>query len=216
MDRSSAPPLLAALPRPARGGSTRVQVGNHELVLEAVRGGFSFLWTNGRTATRHIFGLAPQGELMLQLKAPSLPVRILSREAVTVVPGARVAGYLQVSLVPTLLWRAADGGSQVLVELAPEDQVAEWDAESGHSLHTSSPWFVRFPMRSGDARAVVPVRILNRSSEVMQPPFFGVLLRDDELVAMRGSIVASPRRLVWRGVPVSTVARARVCTGAGA
>lgn len=214
MDRSSAPPLLAPLPRPGRGSSTRVQIGSHEVVLEAVRGGYAFLWTNGRTATRHIFGLSAAGELWVQLKVPKLPVRILSREAVAVVPGARVAGYLHVSLVPTLVWRDAQHGSHVLLELPPEDQVAEWDEESGHSLHASSPWFVRFPMRSGEARAVVPVHVLNRSSAIMKPPYFAVLLRDDELVAMRGSIVATPRRLLWRGEPVPTVARAR--TGAGA
>jgi hypothetical protein len=212
---SSAPPLHAPLPFPARGGSSRVQMGGCEVVLEAVRGGFSFLWTNGRSAIRHVLGLTAAGQLSMQLRAPKFAVRIVPREAVTVVPGGRVAGYLQVGLVPTLVWHDARG-SQVLLEIAPEDQAAEWDEQNGHLLHSSSPWFVRFPMRNGEARAVVPVRVCNRTAMVQVPPYFDVLLQDAELVAARGSILAAPRRLSCRGQHQETIVRTRARAGVGA
>jgi hypothetical protein len=192
-----------------------VRIGSSEAVLEAVRGGHSLLWTNGRQARRFVLGLGSGGHLSLQLRAPKLPVRVVPRELITVVPGGRVAGYLQVSLVPTLVWHGT-GSSDVLLELLPEDQTAEWDEDTGHSLQAGSPWFARFPMRNGEPRAVVPVRASNRTAEVQIPPFFEVRLRDEELVLLRGSIVVPPRRLQWRGELPETVVRMSQRTGVGA
>lgn len=197
MEPSPSLPLLVSLARPAHGASTRVQLGSQEVVLEAVRGAHTLLWTNGRQAKRFVLGLAAGGHLSLQLRAPQLPVRVVPRDLVSLVPGGRIAGYVHVSLVPTVVWHDERGDGHVVLRLPPDDQVAEWDEVTGHMLHGASPWYVRFPMRNGEPRAIVPLRIANRGSEVATPPSFDLTLRDDELVAMRGSIVAPPRRLKW-------------------
>lgn len=199
MEHPTPLPLLVSLPRPSRGTSTRIQIGSHEVVLEAVRGGHAFLWSNGRQARRYMLGLGPQGHLTLQLRAPALPVRVVPRDVVTVVPGGRVAGYVQVSLVPTLVWHDENGGSRTLVEVLPDDLAAEWDEQAGHTLHGGSPWFSRFPMRNGEPRAVVPVRIANQGPDVLTPPHLDLRLHDAELVSLRGSVVVAPRRLRWSG-----------------
>ena len=194
MSHSPAPSLRSPVARPARGASTRLQLGSSDLVLECVRGGYTLLWTNGRQARRFVLGLPAHGELALELRAPKLLVRVVPRELVTVVPGGRVAGYLQVSLVPTLVWSGDAGQRHTVVELAAEDQAAEWDEQLGHALHTSSPWCVRFPMRSGEPRVVVPVRVCNRSDRLLAPASFDLRLRDAELRVLRGSVVVPPRR----------------------
>ncbi len=206
MDAPTSLPLQLALPRPSRGGSARVQLGSSELILEAVRGGHSLLWSNGRTAKRYVLGLARDGQLALQLRAPALPLRIAPREPVTLVPGARAAGYVHVSLVPTLAWIDAAGGVQTLLALHPDDLAAEWDDASGHTLHGSSPWYARFPMRSGEPRAIVPGRLANVTAEPWSPAHLELELRDAELRPLRGSIVAAPRRLrcTAAGVDAST------------
>src|SRR5687767_11334556 len=61
-------PTLVPLPRPVRGGCTRVRLGSAEVILEAVRGGHSLLWTNGREARRYAIGLHRDGQLTLQLR----------------------------------------------------------------------------------------------------------------------------------------------------
>lgn len=207
MDPSLSLPLLVPLPRPARGGSTRIQIGSHEVVLEAGRGGHTLLWTNGRQARRYVLGLAAHGRLSLQMRAPKLPLRVVPRDLVTVVPGGRVAGYVHVSLVPTLVWHGGDGQDHVLVEVHPDDLAAEWDEPSGHVLHSTSPWYGRFPMRSGEPRAIVPLRLANPGDVVLTPPHFDLRLHDDELVAMRGSVVVAPRRVLWSGHQWESVGR---------
>lgn len=207
MSSSSIINLRAPLARPLRGASTRVQLGGSELVLECVRGGHSLLWTNGRQARRFVLGLPAHGELVLELRAPKLLVCVVPREEIAVAPGGRVAGYLQVSLVPTLVWQDAAGPRHTVIELAPDDQVAEWDEQLGHALHTSSPWCVRFPMRSGEPRAVVPVRVGNRSDRLLTPASFDLRLRDAELRPLRGSLVVPPRRFEWAGERWNSVVR---------
>jgi hypothetical protein len=207
-------PTLVPLPRPARGGCTRVRLGSAEVILEAVRGGHSLLWTNGRDARRYAVGLHRDGQLTLQLRAPRLAVHVVPREVVGLVPGGRLAGYVAVSLVPTIVWHQADGASQVLLELHPADLAAEWDEAHGHSFTTASAWLVRFPMRNGEPRAVVPVRLHNPTRTIASPPAVPLLLRDDELTELRGCIVARPRRLVWSGDRL--VPAARAAAGAGA
>jgi hypothetical protein len=176
-----------------------VQLGSSELILEAVRGGHSLLWTNGRTARRHALGLADFGHLTVQLRAPKLPVHVTPRELMTLAPGARLAGYVQVSLVPTLQWHDENGQSRVLLEVHPEDLAAEWDEDHGHVLAAASPWLVRFPMRNGEPRVVVPIRLHNDSHDVCSPAALPMQLDDAELATLRGCIVARPRRLRWRG-----------------
>lgn len=185
------------LPLPARGASTRLRVGGGELLLEAVRGGHSLLWSDGRNARRYALGLAARGALALQLRVPRLPVRVVPREVVVVVPGARLCGYVQVPLVPTLV-AGGDGTPQVLLELPPSDLVAEWD-DDGPWFRVCSPWFVRFPVPGVEPRLVVPLRLHNRGDVVLSPAHLRLELHDDERTPLRGSLVARARRLVGSG-----------------
>lgn len=203
-----------SVPRPARGSCTRVRLGASELILEAVRGGHSLLWTNGRQARRYAVGLEPGGHLTLQLRAPKLPLQVAPREVVTLVPGGRLAGYLQVSLVPTLTWHAPGQPAHTLLELLPEDFAAEWEEATGHVFCTQSPWLVRFPMRSDEPRVVVPVRLCNASAEVASPAVLPLTLRDRDLTMLRGSIVVRPRRLRWNGVDFTAAAGDAAALGA--
>lgn len=214
MDANLALRLRVALPRPGRAASTRVHLGTSEVVLEAVRGGHCLLWTNGKQSKRFVLGVPDRGALTLELRAPKYPVRVVPRESIAIGPGGRVAGYLQVALTPTLTWSERQGAAgEVLVELPPEDQTAEWEERGGFVLHASSPWFVRFPLRNGEPRAIVPIRMVNRTASVQMPPFVEVALRTDELTALRGSVVVAPRRLRWTGSRVEVGARGKAGRG---
>jgi hypothetical protein len=201
MDSSPPPslPLHAPLPRPARGACTRLRLGASEVILEAVRGGHTLLWTNGRQARRYALGLPADGQLSVQLRAPRYPVQVVPREVLAIVPRGRLTGYVNVSLVPTVQWHTPTGQVETLLQLHPEDLTAEWDEASGHAFTAASAWLVRFPMRNGEPRVVVPVRLRNDSGTTCSPASLPVTLRDDELLELRGCIVARVRRLTWLG-----------------
>ena len=187
------------LPKPQRGGSTRVQLGCNELVLESVRGGHSLLWLDGREARRFALGLDADGLLLLQLRAPRLPICVVPREVLSIVPGGRLRGYLQVPLVPTVVWQPVGGAAVPLVELPPRELGAEWDEGEGARFRCTSSLHVRFPMRSGEASAIVPVVLRNVGDEVVSPGHLPLQLTDEDLEELRGSLVVRPRRLIWTG-----------------
>ncbi len=207
MEPSPTLPLQTLLPLPARGSNARVRVGSSELVLEHVRGGFSLLWSDGREARRHALGLPGDGELVLQLCLPRLPLCVVTRDVLTIAPRGRLRGYVQVPLVPTLVFRGRSGEAHTLIELPSRELAAEWDEANGHSFRVSSPWHVRFPMRSGEPRVVVPMWLHNVSPGVLSPAFLPLQLRDADLHELRGSIVARPRRLQWTGDRFTAVVR---------
>jgi len=187
------------LPRPLRGSSERVPLGGQEMVLEGVRGGFALLWSDGKQARRYQLGLPASGELWLQYRVPALPLALALREPIVLAPGARLRGYLQVPLVPTLWWVDLAGRRQQLLEMPVAELRAEWSAEGGSTHSSISPWLVRFPMRTGELRGVLAVTICNHSATVLSPEFVPLQLRDDELRNRRDSLLLQPRRLVWRG-----------------
>jgi hypothetical protein len=212
MQDSPSLPLSVPVPYPARGANTRIRLGSSDLVLESVRGGHALLWSDGRQARRYGLGLRPDGELHLQLRAPRLPVHCVPRDVLTIVPGARLRGYVHVPLVPTLTWTSPGAEPAVLLELPPNDLTAEWDEHEGHRFRCVSPWLVRFPMRSGEPRAVVPLSVHNLDDGMLSPTNLPLQLGDDDLVAMRGSVVVRPRRLQWRSGTWATGAGAEVGT----
>ncbi len=199
MEVSPSLPLLLPLLLPRHGESTRLLVGASELVLESVRGGHSLLWSDGRQARRYSLGLTAQGRLVLQLCAPRLPLRVIARDAIAIVPGGRLSAYLQIPLVPTLHWCTPAGERLRLIELAPADLQAEWDEAAGHCFRVPAALHVRFPMRSGEPKVVIPVRLHNGGATMLSPDFLPLNLRDEELLEKRGSIVVAPRRLQWVG-----------------
>jgi hypothetical protein len=191
--------LQAELARPGRGGSTRVQVGSSEIVLEATRGGYSLLWLDGRQSRRFAVGLPAQGELSLRFAAPRLPVRVVVRDTLMLAPRGRLHGYLQVPLVPTICWCGASGGAQRLVEFPREELAAEWDDRDGTVYRCVSPFHVRYPVPGATPRATVPVWLANPTQAVASPAFVPLQLEDAELRLLRNGVAVRPRRLVWNG-----------------
>lgn len=198
MESPNALALNVPMALPRRGDATRVQLGRAELVLEHARGGYSLLWSDGRETRRYVLGLRDDGRLRIELRAPRLPVEVVCREALTLVPGARLCGYVTIPLVPTLTWRGADGAAVTLVELHPQELRGQWHEHRGHSFRCAASWLVRFPFRTGDPQVVVPLRLYNAAAEVVCPAHLPIACTDRELVAMRGSIVVRPQRLTWR------------------
>lgn len=182
-----------ALPRPPRGGATRLSCGACDGLLEAGRGGYAFLWSDGRTGQRVHLGVPADGELALVLAPPRSLVRVVLREPVVLAPGARLRGYVGVPLAPTLTWTDGDGVEHVLHAFAAGDLASEWDERSGHVQVSTSPWFQRFPVRVGDLRAIVPVRIRHAGRSPFEAPFLPIGLGPADLTSARGALIARPR-----------------------
>lgn len=207
MEDAQTLPLSMPLPRPATGDSVRLRFGSSELVLECARGSHSLLWLDGREARRFALGLDRGGTLSLAQRTPRLPVRIAVRETITLAPGGRLRGYVQVPLVPTILWHPPAGAARVLIELPRRELIAEWDDRAGTVLRCTSSLHVRFPMRSAEPRATVAVRLANPTDLVASPAYLPMQLDDAELVERRGTVVALPRRLRWTGETFATAVR---------
>lgn len=199
MDLDPAMPLEQPVARPARGRSTRVRFGGSELVLEATRGGHALLWLDGKESRRFALGLAADGDLVLALAAPRLPVRVTTRETITLAPGARLRGYVQVPLVPTLQWRCGRAAPRQLAEFPREELAAEWDDRDGTVQRCTSAFHVRYPIPTGAPRANVPVWIANPTDTIAAPGWLPLHLRDEELRPLRGGVAVAPRRLHWNG-----------------
>jgi hypothetical protein len=187
------------LPRPTQGSASRVQIGRAELVLEHCRGSYSLLWSNGREARRYVLGLNASGQLSVELRAPRLPVHIVPRELMTIVPGARMRGFITVPLVPTIVWRDGLLPPQRLIELHPANLQGHWQEAIGHSLRCAASWMVRFPFQTGEPQVVVPMRLYNSLREPACPGELELRLADDDLIELRGAILVRPRRLEWTG-----------------
>lgn len=204
-------PLQRSMPlaRPAHGSASRVQLGRVELVLENCRGSYSLLWSDGRESRRYVLGLSASGQrntgqyamgqLSVELRAPRLPLHIMPRELLTLVPGARLRGFLTVPLVPTVVWRNQLDQPQVLIELHPEALQGHWQEDTGHSLRCGASWLVRFPFQTGEPQLVVPIRLYNDSREPASPSHLELSVEDADLIELRGAILLRPRRLHWNG-----------------
>lgn len=198
-DMTAALARSVPLARPEHGQASRVQVGRAELVLENRRGSYSLLWSDGREARRYVLGLTGQGQLSIELRAPRLPLVLVPREVLTLVPGARLRGYVTVPLVPTVVWRDGLAAPQTLVELLPKSLQGLWDESLGHAFRCGVSWLTRFPFQTGEPQCVVPLRLRNLGGEPACPGQLDIELRDDALVELRGAIVVRPHRLDWSG-----------------
>lgn len=196
--RDDATTLALPIAPPARGSSVRARLGRYELVLEGVRGGHSLLWSDGQQARRYALGLGTFTQLQLELQPPPHPCRVVVRESLVLGPGGRLRGYVQLPLVPVLCGVDAQGRHAALLELGNQELAGEWDDARGVQFRVGSPWHVRFPMPTGEPRAVLPLWLKNVTGDVAQPADFVVHLAADELVEARSSVLARPRRLCWR------------------
>lgn len=194
---------------PPRGGMVRARLGSCDVLLEGARGSFTVLWTDGRTSSRAHLGLVGDGELRLDLRLPSRPLVVTPQEPVVLAPGARLRGYLLAPVVPTVVWRAANGAETTLHVFQPAALQAEWDAERGHALRALSPWCARYPLASAsDLRAVVPVRIRHRGARAFE--IAGVALAADSPVhALRHGLGAPLQDLETRGEELVARRRSR-------
>ncbi|MGE3175050.1 MAG: hypothetical protein AB7O97_20650 [Planctomycetota bacterium] len=188
------------LPRPGRGQSARFRLGRMELILEPVRGGWSLLCNDGREARTWSLGLTDDGELWLHCRVPRWPLRVALRDTLVLVPGARVRGYVQVPLVPTVRWRTRAQGEHTIAELLPPVLSAEWDQAQGTvTQRCNAPLLQRVPLADSEPRAVIPLTVRNESPRMQSPETLPVSLRDRELAPCRGHLVAAPRRLCIDG-----------------
>ncbi|MBX3464172.1 MAG: hypothetical protein KF830_13445 [Planctomycetes bacterium] len=201
-------PLQLALRRPPRGGSTRLQFGRTEVVLEATRGGYALLWLEGRQARRFALGLGPTSELSVALAAPRLPVRVAARDTLALAPRARLRGYVQVPLVPTISCRD-HAGVHRLAEFPPAELEPEWDDREGTVWRCVSPFHVRYPIPGSEPRVTVAVWLANPTETIASPAYLPLVLADADLRPVRGGVGARPRRLTWNG-------QGLVATAAGA
>lgn len=193
MDATARLARRTVLPRPPRGGATRLSCGACDGLLEAARGGYSFLWSDGRSGQRVHLGVPASGDIALVLAPPRSLVRVVLREPVVLAPGARLRGYVGVPLAPTLTWTDSDGVEHDLHAFAAGDLASEWDERSGHVQVTTSQWFQRFPVRGAELRAIVPVRIRHSGRAPFETPFVPIGLGAVDLDAARGALVARPR-----------------------
>ena len=177
----------------------RLRFGRFELILEGVRGGHSLLWGDGKEARRFALGLGNFDELQLAFEPPPHAVRLGFRESLVLAPGGRLRGYVQVPLVPTLFGGRTGEAAVRLVEFTTGELAPEWDEASGLLLRATGSWLVRFPMPTGEPRAVVPLRLHNDTEAVAAPGECDVWLRAADLVELRGALVTAPRRLAWNG-----------------
>lgn len=201
------------LPRPDRGASTRVGLGRIELVLEQVRFGYALMVLDGQSTRTWSLGLAQDGELWLHCRVPRWPLRLSLHDTLVVVPGGRVRGYVQLPLVPTVVWRRGEGDAAVeepVAELLPPMLSAEWDAAGGTCVQRwSSRLSARLPLATSDPRAVLPLTVRNTASRVASPESLPLLLHDHELRPCRGHLMLRPRRLaLGADGAVSTFVRA--------
>ena len=201
----------AHLLRPERGSSSRFRLGRLELILEPVRGGYTLLCSDGSSARSWSLGLSPEGSLWIACRLPRWPLRIGLRETLALVPKSRVRGYLNVPLVPTLLWRRPGHADAQVCELLPNSLTAEWEESSSLVVQrVVSPFLQRMPLPEDQLRAVVPVTIRNDSESVQCPEALPLLLADEDLGACRQHLVARPQRLFVEGDGrIRQVSRAR-------
>ncbi len=185
------------LPRPARGASSRFRLGRLELVFEPVRGGYTLLCLDGSGARTWSLGLSPVGDLWIECRQPRWPLRIGLRETLALVPGARVRGYVQVPLVPTLSWRREGHRDCTVCELLPQALAAEWEESSNQVVQrVESPFLQRVPLPDEHLRAIVPIAICNRSDAVQSPERIPLALREGDLRTCRQHRIAPPQRLL--------------------
>jgi hypothetical protein len=118
---------------------------------------------------------------------------------ISLVPGGRLRGYLQIPLVPSLVWHRDGSRPSILIELPPRELAAEWDDREGHSFRCPSSLHSRFPMR--ELRSV-----RRRAGRALQSQWDrGVAAAHSAAAArrrlseLRGTVVVKPRRLRWVG-----------------
>ena len=195
MENPASPLQPVTLPLPDRGRSARFRVGTLELVLETVRGGTTLLCLDGQQTRTWSLGLPRNGELRVLCCAPRLPLLVEPRDPLVLAPRGRLRGYVQVPLVPTIVWQG-NACQETVAELLPTTLGAEWDETTGGCVQRcSSPFTQKLPPASNTPRAVVPVVIANGSDRVQGPVALPLRVTDRELRPLRGLAIAAPRRL---------------------
>jgi hypothetical protein len=185
---------------PAVGDTTRIERGRLHLLLEHRRGGYLLVSHDGVASKRYWLGLPSVGTLELRVRPPDHRVQVSVQEMICLAPGGRLRGYVAVPILHRLVWVRTDGLALPLVDLPPADLHTAWLGEGalgGYAHSAASPFFAdRFGVEQ-QHKSLVPVCVSNRSEVVVRPPHLAITLRDRDLFALGGKILAAPRRIVF-------------------
>jgi hypothetical protein len=185
---------------PPLGETVRVERGRLHLLLEHRRGGYVLVTHDGVHSRRVWLGLPPRGTLELRVRAPDHRVQVQVQEMLCLAPGGRVRGYVAVPVLHRLVWVGPDGQAQELVDLPPPDLHTAWLGEGergGYAHSAASPFFADRRGLDLEQRSLVPVSVRNVSPVVVRPPHLAITLRERDLFAVGGRLLAAPRRIVF-------------------
>ena len=185
---------------PAVGDTTRVERGRLHLLLEHRRGGYLLVSHDGVHSRRYWLGLPSAGTLELRVRPPDYRVQVQVQEVICLAPGGRLRGYVAVPLLHRLAWVRPDGQAQALVDLPPADLQTAWLGEGelgGYAHSAASPFFADRRGVEQQQKSLVPVCVSNSSDVVLRPPHLAITLRERDLFAVGGRILAAPRRIVF-------------------
>ena len=185
---------------PPVGDTTRVERGRLHLLLEHRRGGYLLVSHDGVQSRRYWLGLPAAGTLELRVRAPEHRVQVRVHELICLAPGGRLRGYVAVPVLHRLVWVRPDGQAQPLIDLPPADLQTAWLGEGelgGYAHSAASPFFADRRGIDHQQKSLVPVCVSNCSDVVVRPPHLGIMLRERDLFAIGGRILAAPRRIVF-------------------
>ncbi|MEZ5967292.1 MAG: hypothetical protein R3F56_25875 [Planctomycetota bacterium] len=185
---------------PGPGETTRVERGRLHLLLEHKRGGYLLVTHDGVRSRRYWLGLPASGTLELRVRPPDHRVQVNVQEVLCLAPGGRLRGYVAVPVLHRLVWVRPDGSAQALVDLPPPDLQTAWlgEGEGGGYAHSAaSPFFVERRGIDHELASLVPVSVRNDSDVVVRPPHLAITLRERDLLALDGRLLAAPRRIVF-------------------
>jgi hypothetical protein len=186
---------------PPPGATARIERGHLHLLLEHRRGGYLLVTHDGVTSRRYWLGLPAAGTLELRVRPPDHRVHVQVQEMLCLAPGGRLRGYVTVPMLHRLVWVRPDGQAQAMIDLPPADLQTAWLGEGdlgGYAHSAASPFLADRRGVDTEVRSLVPVSVHNASEGVVRPPHLAITLRDRDLFAVGGRLLAAPRRIVFR------------------
>jgi hypothetical protein len=187
-------------------GSTTLDLGCRQLVVERRRGAILVWWHDGSGRVERTLGLPNQpGRLELWLRPPPHPLHVQLSCPVWLVSGGRVHGYLQLPAAYELAWTDAKARNPVALQTltAVRGMKLAWsdDPAGGHyRMHCESRLHEAPVGPHGDLTWIwTPVRLSYRGPDVLTVQTITIELEVGELWRRRGHLLAMPRRFRFGG-----------------